>query len=101
MEPETPKKPEIIRRYVVRLYEEDSKHSIYRAIFYVPPIVPRVGETIAVSIDGEDCVYNVLNVFYQFPTEDTGNLMTIGIYVGRSKSEELEFDNNEEENNAT
>lgn len=77
MESETP----VIRKYVVRLFlaETQDDPCFYDMTYFIPPIVPRVGELIGID-QGDYTQYKVLNVCYDFPV-DENNLMLIDITV--------------------
>lgn len=79
-----------VRKYIVRLFKTDSETSFYRAIYYVPPVVPRTGETIGLVVDGEYQSYTVVTVFYEFPDEDDPNMMLIGLFVELNDQDDIE-----------
>lgn len=79
-----------VRKYIVRLFKTDSETSFYRAIYYVPPVVPRAGETIGLAMDGEFQSYTVVTVFYEFPDEDDPNMMLIGLFVEPNDRDDIE-----------
>lgn len=89
-----------VRKYIIRLYEAGSEYSFYRAIYYVPSVVPRAGETVAVVTNGVCQSYTVVTVFYEFPDEDDPNMMLIGLFVEPNDENDTELKGTQETTDA-
>lgn len=82
----------IIRKYIVRLFENNQEVCFYNRIYFVPPVVPRIGEAIGLVINGQYRSYIVCKVFYDFPDEENEETMFIDLYVDWLNDDDNEAD---------
>lgn len=82
----------IIRKYIVRLFENNQEVCFYNRIYFVPPVVPRIGEAIGLVIDSQyrSCV--VRKVFYDFPDEENKEAMFIDLYTDWLNNDNIEIE---------
>ena len=82
----------IIRKYIVRLFENNPEVCFYTRIYFVPPVVPHIGEAIGLVINGQYRSCIVCKVFYDFPDEENEETMFIDLYVDWLNDDDNEAD---------
>ena len=89
----------IIRKYIVRLFENNQEVCFYNRIYFVPPVAPRIGEAIGLVINGQyrSCV--VRKVFYDFPDEENKEAMFIDLYIDWLNNDDIKTAIEQEVNN--
>lgn len=90
----------IIRKYIVRLFENNQHECFYSRIYFIPPVVPRIGEAIGLVINGQYRPCVVRKVFYDFPDEEDKEAMLIDLYVDWLNNDDIEADVKQESTDA-
>ena len=73
-----------VRKYVIRMFLQGQKDNpcFYSATYFVPPVVPRIGETIGLDSTGTNYIqYKVVSVNYDFPNVEENYLLFVDLTV--------------------
>lgn len=73
-----------VRKYVVRMFMKGKEDNpcFYSATYFVPPVVPRIGETIGLNPTDKDYIqYKVVSVNYDFPNNEDDYLLLVDLTV--------------------